>query len=62
MAEHRSIPESAHLHHEAARCYSEKAQAYVRWSARYVVQRAVRCGQAPTPGRPAAQQESGESR
>ena len=62
MAEHRSIPESAHLHHEAERCYSEKAQAYVRWSARYVVQRGSRRAQAPAPGRPAGQQESGESR
>ena len=35
MAQQPSIPEWAHLHREAARWYSEKADAYGRWEARY---------------------------
>jgi hypothetical protein len=35
MTQQSSMPEWAHLHREAARWYSEKADAYGRWEARY---------------------------
>jgi hypothetical protein len=67
MARQHLIPEWAHLHHEAERCYSEKAAAYLRWDSRcrvtgYAPQsagRSARAGARHRPARPASVGDAG---